>query len=278
MRENYKIKYVSSTGVELNLSGAGIDAHCNNMPSWEFEHVSLNSRLIGFTRSLPEIEIGLIVVADSAEAGIAAKNALYEIPAADRAVMSPGRLYLNDWYLTGYVKAVTVDNFWQLKRAAQYVLTFVATEPLWTREVERTFTAGSTDGLDFPFDFAFDYAMSVSSDSISNENYAPSFVRIAIQGAAQSPSVTIGGNRYKVDVDVSSGERLEIDGQAKTVEIVGMDGTRTNVFDKRAGNQTLGSGEYVFEKIPSGESPVVYDNGLQFSVTVIEQRAEPRWA
>lgn len=278
MLRDYKIKYVSSQGIELDMSGNGIDAHGNNMHSWEFEAVALNDRVVGMSRKLPELEIALIVVADTDADGIAAKNALYEIPASDRVSMTPGRLYLNDWYLTGYVKSVTVDNFWQTRKAAQYVLTFVATEPLWTREVTKTFTAQSSDGLDYPYDFMFDFASASSTDTITNENYAPSFIRIAIQGAAQNPYITIGGNEYKVNVNVQAGEYLEIDGLNKTIEVIGTDGTRTNVFDKRNGLQVVGSGHYIFEKIAAGELPVIYSNGLTFSVTVIEQRAEPRWA
>lgn len=279
MLKDYKIRYVSSTGQELDLSGGAIDAHGNTMPAWELETVALNNRIVGFSRVLPEVTFALVISSDDDAGGVSSRNSLYEIPASDRARLQPGKLYFNDWYISGYFKASTPDNFWQTRKAAYYELTFVASEPMWTREKTKTFMPQQlADGVDYPLDFSFDYTGSVNFDTIDNENYSPSFVRIVVQGAASEPSVTIAGNEYRVDAEIGAGEYLEIDGLSKKVVVVGTDGSSRNVFAKRHGRQVEGSGHYVFEKIPAGESSVLFSDGLTFSVTVIEQREEPRWA
>lgn len=106
----------------------------------------------------------------------------------------------------------------------------------------------------------------------------PAPVRIVVQGPAERPAVTIGGNMYAVDVVLDGGQYLEIDGARKTIRVVHDDGRSENVFSKRVGSQVVGGGEYSFAEVPVGESDVVWNGAFKIAVTVIEQRSEPRWS
>lgn len=280
MITDYSLKYVNSFGDVLDLTGGANYAHYMELPAWEMETLTLNGRISDLRRSQNEFTIPVNILGNGNAEGVAARNALYEIPALDVVSKTPGKLYFNDWYLQGYMTASKPDNFWQSKHLAQYELKFVASDASWTRETETPFTANAqvSGAKDYPHDYAFDFASSRSVSNIANENFIPSYIRLDIQGPATNPTVFIGGNRYKVDVTVGVNERLVIDGLAKTIEIVDLYGNRTNVFSKRAGSQVVGGGEYVFEKLNPGTSPVVWEGLDAFSVTVYEQRAEPRWA
>lgn len=276
---NYEIRYVSSSGKVVNLSEGAYYADGTSLPSWEIELVTLNSRVAGIRRGMPEYEFTVAVVSSDEEAATAARNALYEVPAADVETNSPGRLYMNDWYLTGFMTASKPNYYWNERGVAHYELKFVATEARWVRESDKPFVPkADTDFLDYPHDYSYDFASSSSADTVENPNYAPSTVRIDVQGPAVDPSITIGGNRYKVNVELEAGERLVIDGKQKTVEVVSVTGERTNVFSKRDGIQVVGSGEYVFEPVAPGVNSVIWEGSLTFALTLIEQRAEPRWS
>lgn len=281
MRSDYRIRYVSPSGETLNLSGGGIDASAASLPSWQLEAIEINNKVAGLTRKLPEYEIPLIVVADTPQAGIDAKNAIYNIPARDRANKTPGRLYLNEWYMTGYIKASTPDNFWQLKRAAQYVLTFVATNPKWT--LETTFHAGGrtdvTDKwLNFPYDFAYDLGGTSEVDTVENGGYTDSPAKIRMYGAAVNPFVTIAGNTYQANVTLGLGDYLELDGVTSTATVYRNNGATENAFPMLQGEYVLNSGSYAFQPIPVGTSEVQWPGSYDVDVVVYEQRDEPRWS
>lgn len=281
MVEDYKIRYVAANGDVLNLSGGAIDADATDLPSWQLEAVAINNTVAGLVRSLPEYEIPLVIVANSEQEAITAKNALYEIPARDRASLTPGRLYLNDWYITGYITASTVDNFWQYRAFAQYVLTFIATVPKWTREA--SFSATPQEGeqdawLNFPYDFPYDYGGRSQSSTVDNGNYAEAPAVIRMYGVAVNPFVTIGGNTYQANVTLSAGDYLELDGVNSTATVVRMNGARENAFSMIAGELAKGSGSYAFQPIPVGISEVQWPGSFAVDVVIYEQRDEPRWS
>lgn len=281
MRNGFKFKYVSASGQVLDLSGGGIDADGSKLPSWSFEAVTLNGRIYGVKKQMPVYSLPLIVVADSAQAGIDAKNALYEIPALDIDNRTPGRLYFNDWYIEGYMTASEASNFWQLKRAAQYVVKFTATSPKWIRETERSYTEQySPIGifLDYPHDFPYDYGVSRQIFTIENSNYTDSPVMLRIFGDVKNPRITINNNEYRVNVDLDAGEYIEINGFNYTVEIVRANGKRENAFQYIAGDFRKDSGSYIFQPIPAGVSEVIWSGEFDFDIVSFELRSEPRWS
>lgn len=279
MRNRYPIRYVSPSGDTLELSRRPYDTVGYTLPSWEYEAATLGRKIAGFTRDNADMEISVLVISGDADEATDYRNRLYEIPARDLASKTPGRLYFGDWYVKAFVVAAEPGNYWQARNAAAYGIRLLAVEPMWTRETTKTFLPGrSEDFLDYPHDFSYDFSSASVVDDVLNENFAPAYVRITVQGAVVHPSVTIGGNRYKVDVTLSNSEHLVIDGLSKTVEKVYSDGTRENAFALRAGEQIVGSGEYVFEKVSQGTLPVLWSGDFAFDVTIIEQRAEPRWS
>lgn len=281
MQKDYRIKYVSASGDTLDLSGGGIDAIGTPLFEWSYETVTINNRLAGFSRGMPEYELGVVIVCGSDADGIAARNRLYELPAQDRSLMQPGRLYVNDWYIRGFMTASAADNFWQTRTAAQYVLTFTATEPKWVRETERTYALEQTSTsayLDFPYDFAYDYGFSRQVATVTNDNFSESPAIIRMYGVAENPSVTIGGNVYKANVTLSEGDYLELDGMTAKAVVRRSNGLTENAFPYLEGEFAKGSGSFAFQPLPAGVSEVQWDGSFDLDVVVLEQRDEPRWS
>lgn len=281
MRNGFKFKYVSATGQTLDLSGSGIDANGAELPSWSYEAITLNGHVAGLKKQLPVYTIPLIIVASDAQAGIAAKNALYEIPAADVDSNTPGRLYFNDWYIEGFMTASVASNFWQLKRAAQYELTFSASSEKWVRETTSSYSQTVNPigiYLDYPHDFPYDFGVSEQIFTIDNHNYSDTDVMLRIFGNATNPHITIGSNEYRVNMTIPVNEYLEIDGFNHSVTLVRANGKRENAFQHVAGDFRKDSGSYIFQPIKPGISEVTWPGDFNFDIVEYEQRSEPRWS
>lgn len=280
MRPDYKIKYVSASGEVLDLSGGSFDAIPTALPSWELEAITLNNSVAGLRRNMPTFEIPLIIVANSPQDGIEARNALYTIPARDRSNLTPGRMYVNEWFIHGYLTASTVDNFWQLKSAAQYVLTFMATDQKWTYDYEfniETRQEETDEWLNFSYDFPYNFGGKSANETVENINFMESPATIRMYGASVNPFVTIAGNTYQANVRLNEGDFLEVDTLNAKVTVRRVNGATENAFSKVYGEFEKGSGSYIFQPIPPGVAEVQWPGNFDVDVIVHDQRDEPKW-
>ena len=102
---------------------------------------------------------------------------------------------------------------------------------------------------------------------------------ITIFGNVQSPTLYIGDHEYTVNVNVDtgehltidSGEHLTIDSIEKTITLVKSNGEQVNCFNNR------NKDSYVFKKIPVGTSQITSTGQIYFSITLLEERSEPKW-
>ena len=94
---------------------------------------------------------------------------------------------------------------------------------------------------------------------------------ITIFGNVQSPTLYIGDHEYTVNVNVDTGEHLTIDSIEKTITLVKSNGEQVNCFNNR------NKDSYVFKKIPVGTSQITSTGQIYFSITLLEERSEPKW-
>lgn len=268
-----KIRYVSHDGREFAFDIAGsYKLRGTTSKDYEWDYAMLGGAVAAFSKKAGTIEMDVVMEGD------AQRDAFYEAADSDVLSETPGRIYDGDFYREGFFVASSKSEWFNAGRAA-VSLKFLPSGKWWVREATSSLSPdASVGGFDHPFDYAMDYATAASANSVTNDGFTPSPVRITVQGPAEKPAVTIAGNRYAVDVDIAAGQRLVIDGSRKTVQVISNDGDVTNAFSKRVGFQKPGSGEYVFEEVPTGESEVLWSGGFDVSVTVIEKRSEPRWA
>jgi hypothetical protein len=146
---------------------------------------------------------------------------------------------------------------------------------MWVRETTSTHTLTTDEvkgHLDYPHDFPYDFKNPLGRGAITNEGFVTCNFIMTIQGKALNPEIYIGGHKYLVNADIDENDYLTINSMDKTIILTKANGEQVNCFNKRDRDS------YVFEKIPVGTSVVTSANGqIQFTLTALEERSEPRW-
>ena len=280
MREG--AKYVNHLGRSVDLNGDGAYLSSGELSDWSIGYAILNGRIASFFREPREIPAVAAIICDTGAEGLAKRDEIYEAAAVDVEAAKPGRLYVGDWYMSGFVVGSRKDRYWYSGAAADYELTFASDDPRWTLEHSLSFAPGSNrdGGLTYPRDYPHSYGTTMGSVALENPSFLPSAAKIVVYGPAANPYVIVAGNRYEVEVSVPDGGHLVIDGAARTptITLVHGDGTAENVFHRRRGTQKKGGGSYVFEPVPPGVSSVMWDGSFGFDLVIHEKRDERRWS
>lgn len=267
------MKYVNNRGSAVDLYGNGVVCDPADAIAWDLDAEEVNGKVASFTAGATTKKLTCVTY------GQLARRRLYEIPARDVADLTPGRLYVGDWYLRCYVTASSQDRWWAQDGIAKYNLTVTVEDPHWLRDTTYVYTERHEGGrgLDFEYDFSYDYGYAPSTVIIQNDNYLPADAVIRVFGPVTDPSVEIGQNAYSVGVTLEQGDYLEISTADKTVRVVRLTGEVENAFPDIEGEYMEGSGSYVFERVPTGQSDVTWDGNFDFDIVVTERRDEPRW-
>lgn len=243
--------------------------------SWNYD--TINNRISRFYRSIKDRKLPLVVVGRTDTEAIAAKHKLLELAESDIEVMIPGKIFVGDYYTTGYITASAKSKYLFTRRHCKIDLTLTSDDPAWYREQKQSFFPKSVSGsgveygTDYPYDYAYDYSHSISSQKVVCDSISSNAFRMLIYGVAENPVVTIGGHTYAINGKIGAGETLLIDSLSKTITLTTATGSKINWFDKRSRDS------YIFEPIPAGQSTVVWNGSFGFDLTVIEKRSEPRW-
>lgn len=194
---------------------------------------------------------------------------------------TPGKLHIGDWWQRCYV--VEIDTKEIARRMVSLKLTVILVDGVWRRgktfEFSNLNEGEESDDLDMPYDLPHDLALvPMALESIEGGEWGESAMLITVYGSAINPAVVIGGNVYKVNVEVPAGSRLEIDGIGRTVKLIGDDGTVKDCFGDAERGSGKDGGSYIFQPLPIGASSVSWDKSFSFFVTVYEESGAPGYA
>ena len=204
-------------------------------------------------------------------------NTLHDVCEADMIAGEPGRLYVDNQYLTCYLAVAgaqprhpVTGNF------MTRTVTVLAVEPYWCTPVSVTINPQTDqptneNGKKFNLKYAYRYGTALSGATIINNHYAAAPAVIQIFGPASAPAISIAGVTYGVDVSLMAGQRLVIDQINHTIYTVSETGVKTSVFNQR--NKEFD----IFAPIPVGSHNIVYSGDFIVQVTMIQQRSELRW-
>lgn len=242
--------------------------------SWSYDVI--NSRISRFHKPVESRNIPLVVIGKTEAEATAAKNRLLEIVEADIQAMLPGKIYVGEYYLPGFITASKKSKYLFNKRYCNLNLAFTSADPTWYKERLLSFTpntgsAGEKSGADFPYDYPYDYYVSQTVHEIVCDSIRGNAFKLRIFGPALNPAITIADHVYSVKGSIGAGETLLIDSLTKTITLTKADGSKENWFDKRSRDS------YVFEEIPAGQHTVIWNESFGFDLTIIEKRSEPRW-
>jgi hypothetical protein len=196
---------------------------------------------------------------------------------ADIYATLPGKIYIGEYYIKGYITGSTKAEYLLDKRYCKIELTLTVEEQQWMKESKLAFMSsaegliGSGHGADYPYDYNYDYALSLTEQRIVCNSIGGSEFKLLIYGPAVNPSVVIADHTYAINGSLSAGETLLIDSVEKTITMISGTGSRENWFSKR------NRANYIFEPIPNGINSVSWVGDYGFDLTVIEKRSEPRW-
>lgn len=191
----------------------------------------------------------------------------------------PGRFYIGDQYILCNMVRSAVNTFFDPE--IQYVdktYTLVICYPRWCTEKTVEYLpeereSESAEYLDYPYDYAYDYLYDLSGAvQLVNDHYAASDFIMTVYGPVLNPKVTIAGHVYEVITTLYEGDYMVVDSRLSKVYKVLSDGSRVDLFNQRNKQSDL------FEKIPEGNSTVIYNQKFGFDVTLIQERSEPRWS
>lgn len=258
--------------VRLKQKTAGIYSY-----EWEVDATELGtgSRVNAFEKKAKEYEM---TVDFSGARGSRAEllQEFYELVDYDVIHKSPGRLYVGEQYVEGYVIASESQNYEDRYRTVGKICTFYVPYPFWMEEKTYSFPIQDketeSDFLDFPYDFPYDFTIQGTGLVLQNEHYIESGFRMIIYGPCVNPYVTIGGHLYRVNTTVDSREYLVIETKNNLVYRVKNTGERVNEFNNRE------KSESVFEKIPPGQQTVSWPGTFGWDITLYNERSEPKWS
>ena len=242
--------------------------------AWSYE--TINNRISRFYRGITSRKIPLVVYCNSAEEAVSVMNRLHELAETDIVEKIPGKIFVGDYYTSGYITASAKSNYLIRRKYCKIDLTFTSEDPTWYREqLHPFFPATGNDigsgGVDYPYDYPFDYSVSLNGRQIMCNSVGSSAFRLLIYGEATNPAVIINGHTYKVNGTIAKGETLLIDSVNKTITLTTASGKKVNWFDNRWRE------EYIFEPLPAGQSTVTWAGSFGFDLTIIEKRSEPKW-
>ena len=276
----YQVKYENHLGESLWLDDGRYFVNIADLRNFAWEY-NVNNRPSGFggkvtrfTRGVTErsLRLGVRGFTDAEFANrIERIHALTEV---DILANRPGRLWLKQEYIRCYL-AVSSDlgTYSKRRHFAEKDMTVLITEPFWCREQQYRFTGEGvqvmSDGKRYKGRNPYRYGTRYQSTRFTNEHYAPCPALIIFDTPSTNPSAYIGGQGYTVHTTVKEGEQVIINQLDKTVTHISREGMVANVFNLRDKEAD------VFQYIQPGLQDILFLS--DFSLTLIQQRSEPRW-
>lgn len=309
-----KWKYVNHLNEEFQSDGTRVLIEDNSILDFSRKYETSRGRVLEFQYAAAEKTLPIVLHGVSPADGIELRNQLYEITQRDVLAMKPGRFYLGDWYLTGYVTASEKKDFMVIDELMRSSLTFVAEKGLWRKDFDLSLLPqkasepkvrqtkpivkghpGSTpvklkEGSMYP-DFSFEYyrestlklTFPLFDYSFDYAHKAGSSAVILSDALAGSSFVmTIFGPCIHPVVTIA-GHPYGVNATVYENERLVIDSEKRTITKiGRLGEETnlfyaRDKDHSVFQPIPDGSSVLVWPGTYGLDLVVHEERAEPAW-
>lgn len=270
-----QLKYKNHRNEVFEFGKDGIFVDTNDLHDYEWSVTQKNNKVSALEHTVRTKSLPIVIICETEEQGVAARNKLHEVVEKDVLAMQHGRIIIGDYYFRCFVTKSEKKDYLLTKRHMRVTLTLTSDYPFWVKEITVPFSSVesvSADGfLDYSFDYPVDYMGDIQSTQLNNTGFVGSNFRLIIYGACSNPSISIAGHTYQVDCTVDSDEYLTIDSSTKKIYLTSKTGEVTNKFNDRNRDS------YIFEKIPAGTNVVSWNGEFNFDVILLEERSEPKW-
>lgn len=269
-----KIIHVNSVGETLDLFSLGIYVNYNNLRDFEWSAITSNDNIIDFSKGVVNKTIPFEFCIDEHKAAYI-KNLFYEHFEKDIISKSAGYFIINDYRFYCYIIKSKKSKYLMNAGIMSVELEVTSDRPSWVKEICYTYEKEmhDTSGVEklYQYRYAYTYGRSHGNASLTNDSMRPCMFKFIIYGPVSNPSVSVSGNIYNVNYEISNSEYLVIDSLKREIYVMSMSGERTNVFDRR------NKESYIFEKIPIGYSLVAWSGAFGFDLIIYDERSEPKW-
>ena len=271
-----QLKYKNHLNEVFEFGKNGIYVSLNDLHDYEWTVTNKNKRITSLSYAVSKRKLPVIIICNTEEEGVAARNRLMEICEKDVLAMKHGQIIIGNYYFKCFVTKSQKKKYLTSKRMMEVTLTLTSDFPYWVKETTTLFqplgaVLNGGQNLDYPFDYAFDYFPEGGTKNLVNKHFIDSNFRMIIYGACSNPAVYVGEHLYQVNCEVEAGEYLTIDSVTKKIYLTAKDGTTTNQFKLR------NKESYIFKKIPSGSSMVAWSGDFGVDIILLEERSEPKW-
>ena len=269
-----RFTYTNSLGETLEFGKDSLFVNENDLRDFAWSITSKNDKISSFKKGIVNKTIPIILKCNTEDEGLYLRNKIFETFEKDVLTKKYGKIHIGDYYLRCYITGLQKTQYLVNLNYMVITATVQTDVPEWIKE---TTTLYSMDGesidedLDYPYDYPHDYSNSLASHQVVNSALTDSNFIITIFGSVQSPTLYIGDHEYTVNVNVDTGEHLTIDSINKTITLIKSNGEQVNCFNNR------NKDSYIFKKIPVGTSQITSTGQIYFSITLLEERSEPKW-
>lgn len=243
--------------------------------SWTYEG---ETKISSFRHGITEKNLKISVGAGNMEDYNKSLENLLSVIEKDVLNMTPGRLYVDDSYLSCYFIASEKAEFYPGVPFLTNSFTVVSDTGQWVREYTEKFKADSNvayitgkRNLDYPYDYMYDYGNGEAGRLLRNTGFFDTNFKLTIYGGCTNPRVIIAGHIYEVSGQIDTGEYLTVNSITKKITKTKISGEIVNMFHARNRES------YIFKKIPPGNNSVAWNGMFGFDITLYEERSEPKW-
>ena len=137
--------YENHLGQRFDGLANGVYLNTSELRNYTWSYQTINSRISRFYRKTTNRKIPLFVVGQTDAQAIEAMNRLLDITEADVALHVPGKIFVGEYYTTGFVTVSKKTECLQSKQLCKIEMTLTSDDPAWYRdEVHSFYTDAST--------------------------------------------------------------------------------------------------------------------------------------
>lgn len=270
----HKCWYVSSSGERIDFDGDSIFVGTGEDLRSSVWSYSLDYRDVSaLARPARKATVEAVII-DLSEV-----DRLRRAAEIDAQRKHPGSLYVDGWFQRCYILAIEPSEI-----RPTYIkedLEIVLLDGCWGAWETVSFWSIANDPdsewLDLPTDTPFDLMQPRAAEIVKNDSHLPSPIKLTLFGPAVNPYVIIGSNRYAINLSIPDGARAEIDATVfpRTIKLISQHGDETDEFAAGVRGSGVGGGEYIFEDLQPGTSPVAWSGSFGFELSWLKQEGSP---
>lgn len=254
-------------------------------------------------------KMNLVIYADSESEFCEIANNLEEITEIDVLNETPGKLWVDDYYLKCMFTNITPSEYEELFCKMDVETNLISFSPFWCRE-KKCYFPESTQAIidegnrekvdsvlnnistkpDYPFDYPkdfvskyrpakkrplFDYKYDFYHNhgirKLNNDHFSECNFKMIVYGPCTHPQIRIGETLYEVNTTLYDSEYMVIDSRERTVVKYARNGVQENLFNARSRDHE------VFAKIQPGKLTVSWNAQYSFDVILYQERSVPPW-